>query len=76
VLALAARSKQTLAEGEDGAARVEDSMSAVHEGNVATGFVIAGAAVTLAGIVLWITAPSAAPHHTAQGEPLILGGRF
>lgn len=76
VLALVARSQETTAEREVGSARIDDSMSAVREGNVATGFVVAGAAVTVVGIVLWLTAPNAPPHRMAQGAPLILGGRF
>jgi hypothetical protein len=76
VVGLAARSKETLAEQERGAARVDDSQSAVREGNLATGFVIGGAVVTVVGIVLWLTAPKAPPYARASGEPLILGGRF
>jgi hypothetical protein len=75
-LGLAARGKQNQAEGETSSARVDDSTGAVLEGNVATGFVIGGAAIVVAGIVLWIAAPALRPQGKTSDVHTIFEGTF
>lgn len=57
-LVLAARTRFDLAETEAGTARMDDSLAAVHTGNAATVVLAVGVPMTIAGIVLWVTAPS------------------
>jgi len=57
-LAIDAKSKDNTAANEPGALRQTDSASAVGEGNVATVLLGVGAAMAVAGVVLWVVAPS------------------
>ncbi len=76
-LALAAKGEENQAEGETPLARqTADSTNAVREGNVATGIALVGGFAAVAGIVLWLTAPSARARVTLVGPSLVLGGSF
>jgi hypothetical protein len=76
ILGLAAKSKFNSAEGEPSPLRETDSASAVSLGNVATGFVIAGAVVAAAGLVVWLTAPSARVQVGMKGGQVLVKGSF
>jgi hypothetical protein len=75
-LALAAKGKENQAEGESGANQTNDSASAVHEGNVATGLVIGGAAFAATGILLWLIAPATHTRIAVRGPAVSLEGSF
>ena len=77
-LALAAKAEHNHALGETAMPTQQtiDSTSAYREGNVASGFAIAGGALAAAGIVLWLAAPKAKVRITLSGAALVLGGSF
>jgi hypothetical protein len=75
-LGLAANGEYNTAKGEDGVPRKNDSSSAVSEGNVATVIFTAGAVVAAAGIVVWLTAPSATTQVGTDGHQILLRGTF
>jgi hypothetical protein len=58
VLALSAKSEFDNAERETGGARHDDSITAVHTGNVATVVMSAGGLLAVGGLVLWLTTPA------------------
>jgi hypothetical protein len=74
VFALGAKAKWNQANAESGVARRDDSASAVRQGNVATGVVIGGAVLAVAGIVLWFAAPRA--RADASTGAFSFGGQF
>jgi hypothetical protein len=77
-IALDAKSKDNRAANETGTAQKNDSVSAVNEGNVATVVLVVGAAMAAAGVVLWLTAPSATtggPAESATNLALATDGR-
>lgn len=76
VLGLMAKSQFNTASGESGQARVNDSASAVSSGNVATIVVVAGGVVAAAGVVVWLTAPSASTQVGTNGRDLVVQGTF
>jgi hypothetical protein len=75
-VALDAKSKDVTAAGEGGSARQTDSQNAVSQGNAGTVVIVAGAVVAAAGIVLWVTAPSAKVAVGMDGRELLLRGTF
>jgi serine/threonine-protein kinase len=80
VLGFSAKSQYDSSTGETGAARRDDSASAVSRGNVATVVFSVGAAVAVAGLVVWLTAPSKAgagvPSVGCDGAHLLLRETF
>ena len=54
----------------------DDSLTAIATGNVATGVVIAGGVIAAAGLVIWLTAPSAHVQVGASGSGAWLRGTF
>jgi serine/threonine-protein kinase len=76
ILGLEAKSKFNIAQGESSPSRENDSASAYSLGNVATGFVIGGAVVAAAGLVVWLTAPGAPVQVGANGGQAIVRGTF
>jgi hypothetical protein len=76
ILGLAAKSKFNFAEGEASPARETDSASAVSLGNAATGLVIGGAVVAAAGLLVWLTAPSARVQVGTNGGQMLVRGTF
>jgi hypothetical protein len=75
-VALDAKSKDDRAAGEPGTARQTDSSSAVSEGNVATVVLGVGAAMAVAGVILWLTAPTERVAVGTDGRAVILRGSF
>ena len=75
-LAITAKVKENQAQGEGEPSATNDSTLAVHEGNVATGLAVAGGVVTVAGIVLWLAAPSLRTRITFGGPAASLVGSF
>jgi hypothetical protein len=75
-LGLAAKSSDNRAEGETGEARYRDSGSAVSLGNLATVVFVVGGVAAAAGIVVWLTAPSAKAAVGTNGRAVFLGGSF
>jgi hypothetical protein len=75
-LGFVAKSSDNTAEAETGSARYTDSGNAVSQGNVATGVFVAGAVAAAAGVVVWLTAPSAKVTVGTNGREVFLGGRF
>jgi hypothetical protein len=75
-IALDAKSKDVSAAGEKSPAQESDSRNAVNEGNVGTVVLVAGAVVAAAGVVLWLTAPSAKVAVGTRGTELLLKGTF
>jgi hypothetical protein len=73
---LSANGEYSRAEGEAGAARRSDSSSAVSAGNVATVVFVAGAALAATGVIVWLTAPSAATQVGVDGREVIVRGTF
>jgi hypothetical protein len=76
ILGLAAKSKFNSAENEASPERESDSASAVSLGNVATSFVIGGAVVAAAGLVVWLTASSAPVQVGTNGGQVLVRGSF
>jgi tetratricopeptide (TPR) repeat protein len=76
VLALSAKANDNSAAQEGWPARHDDSVSAVHQGDVATGVMVGGAVVAAAGVVLYLVAPRAAAHAKLDGRGFVLGGTF
>jgi hypothetical protein len=76
IIGLVAESKFSSAKNEASPARETDSESAVRLGNVATGVVIGGAVVAAAGLVVWLTAPSAPVQVGTNGGQMLLRGSF
>lgn len=75
-VALDAKSKDNQALGESGPARQTDSSSAVSQGNVATVLLGVGAALAVAGVIVWLTAPSEHVAMGTDGREVILRGSF
>ncbi len=75
-VAFAAKSKDNQSQGEPGIARQSDSSSAVTEGNVATGLLVAGAVMVAGGVVLWLTAPRAKAAVGMNGRELLVRWTF
>jgi len=76
VLALSAKSQYNTAENESGAARHNDSVSAVNTGNVASVVLCVGAGVAAGGLVVWVTAPSTTTTVGTNGSQLFVRGTF
>ena len=76
VVALMAKSQMSTAESERGLAAHNDSLSAQNSGNLATVLAGAGAAVAVAGAVIWLTAPSAPVTVGTNGSTLLVRGSF
>jgi hypothetical protein len=76
ILGLVAKSQFDAADGETGPARKTDSSGAVGTGNAATVVVCAGAALTAAGVVLWLTAPRAPASVGTNGRELFVRAAF
>jgi hypothetical protein len=76
LLGLSAKSTYDTAAGETGAARHDDSVSASARGDLATVFVVVGAAISVGGVVLWVTAPSAPVAVGTNGRQILVGGDF
>jgi hypothetical protein len=75
-LALEAKSEFNTAEAETGGARHEDSVSAVHTGNVATVVTAAGGLLALGGLGLWLVTPRDSTRVGTSGSGLCVQGRF
>jgi hypothetical protein len=79
-LALEAKSEFNTAEAETGSARHDDSVSAVHTGNVATVVTAAGGLLVLGGLGLWLATPRdstrAGTSVGTSGSGLFVEGRF
>ena len=79
-LALEAKSEFNTAEAETGGARHDDSVSAVHTGNVATVVTAAGGLLVLGGLGLWLATPRDSTRVGASvgtsGSALFVQGRF
>jgi hypothetical protein len=75
-LVLDAKGKYDTATAETGLPRRNDSQSAVGEANVGTGVFIAGAVCAAAGVVLWLTAPSASTGVGTNGSGVFVRGSF
>jgi hypothetical protein len=73
-LLFGAKGLENHAEGETGTARYDDSGRAVSEANVASGLIIGGAALALAGFVLWLAHPGDTTRGTAHARALPLEG--
>jgi hypothetical protein len=76
ILGLVARAQFQHAKDETGAARHDDSVIAVHQGNVATGLVVGGGALAVAGGILCLVAPKADVALSSDGRRVFLQGRF
>jgi hypothetical protein len=76
VLALVAKSQFNKAEKETGPARASDSAGAGSLADGASVAVIVGAVAAGAGVVLWLTAPSAPVSVGTNGTGLLVSGRF
>jgi hypothetical protein len=76
ILGLVAKSEYSTAEGESGAAQRNDSASAVSGGNAATAVMIAGGVVAAAGLVVWLTAPSATVSVGTTGRQVLARWTF
>ena len=75
-LALQAKGRFDGASNESGTPRNTDSAHAVRDGNIATGMVITGGVLAAAGLVLWLTAPSASPQVGTNGTGVFVRGSF
>ncbi len=71
-----AKGRYDTASNEAGEIRNTDSMHAVRDGNLATGMLIAGGVLATGGLVLWLTAPSAAPQVGTNGSSVFVRGNF
>lgn len=77
VIGLVALSQYDSAKNDaTGAQRHDDSTNASNLGNVATVFVAIGAAVTVSGVILWLTAPDAAVQVGTTGTGALVRGAF
>jgi serine/threonine-protein kinase len=76
LVGLSAKSQFDTAQGESGAKRHDDSLSAVNTGNVATVIVGVGAAAAIGGAILWLTAPSASAQVGTNGREVFARGTF
>ncbi len=76
-VALDAKSKDnSVAANETSPTRHSDSVNAVSEGNAATVVMVAGAALAVAGVVLWLAAPSPRVAIGTNGSALFVAGTF
>jgi len=75
-LGLAAKGQDNAAQSAGGAARHDDSVNAVTAGNVASVVFGVGAGIAAAGVVVWLTAPSAQTTVGTNGTTLLLRGTF
>jgi hypothetical protein len=76
VLGLVARSQFDSASAERGPARETNSRMAARTGDLATVVVGVGAAVTVVGAVVWLTAPTGPVAISTNGSGLLLRGAF
>ena len=76
ILGLVARSQYDAAQAESGPARVPDSISSGHLADVASVVLGVGAAATIAGAVLWLTAPRAPVSVGTNGTSVYVAGSF
>jgi hypothetical protein len=77
VLGLVAKAQDSAAESEPWPARHTDSASAVSLGNAGTVVAVTGAVATAAGVIIWMTAPTAAgPQVGMTGQEVVLRGTF
>jgi hypothetical protein len=76
VIGLVAKTQYNAAAAEGGTARHTDSVSAANLGNVGTAVFVVGALATAAGVVIWLTAPSAPAQVGTNGRQLLLRGEF
>ena len=76
ILGLVARSQYDSAAAESGPARVPDSMSSGHLADVASVVLGVGAAATIAGAVVWLTAPKAPVSVGTNGTSVCVAGSF
>jgi hypothetical protein len=75
-LAILAKSQFNKAETEMGSKRVNDSAGAGTMADAASVALVAGAIAAGAGVVLWLTAPSAPVAVGTNGTGLLLSGSF
>ena len=75
-LTLVANSQFQSAEHESGTARLDDSIRAGHLADVATVVVAAGSAVTVAGALVWLTAPKSPVSVGSNGRDVFMFGTF
>ncbi len=71
-----AKSRFDTASAEAGDLRNTDSAHAVREGNIATGMMITGGVLAATGLVIWLTAPSAAPQVGTNGTSVFVRESF
>lgn len=76
ILGLLAKSKYDTALGETGAARHNDSATAVSGGDTATVVMAVGGAVAAVGLVVWLTAPSTSVQLTTTGRQVVARWTF
>jgi hypothetical protein len=76
IIGLVAKGHDNAAAGEPGTARHVDSVSAVNLANTATAVVVVGAVVAVAGVVVWLTAPTGRPQLGTNGREILLRGTF
>ncbi len=76
VLGVVAKSQYSSAESETGSARIADSSQAGKLADVATAVAVGGAVAALAGIILWVAAPSDPIAVGLSGGSVFLSGRF
>jgi hypothetical protein len=76
VIGLVAKAQDNAAAARVGMARYTDSVNAANLGNVGTAVFVVGALATAAGVVIWLTAPSAPAQVGTNGRQLLLRGEF
>jgi hypothetical protein len=76
VIGLIAKGQYSTASGETGTSRQTDSAHAVTAGDVATVVVCVGGALAAAGLIIWLTAPSAQTSVGTNGTEVFLRGSF
>jgi serine/threonine-protein kinase len=76
VMVLVAKSQYDTAASESGAAKHADSVSATGLANGASVVFVIGAAATVGGAVVWLTAPRAPVAVGTNGRELLLSGSF
>jgi len=75
-LGLFARVQFDRAKSESGLAAHDDSVNAVNLGNAATIVAVAGGAIALTGVVVWLSAPRAPAIVGTDGRQLLVQGSF
>ncbi len=76
VLGLVAKVQGDAAKGETGNAKHNDSLDAANLGDAGTIAALVGATVTVAGVIVWLTAPKAHVALGTNGHELFLRGMF